>query len=752
MRPRIGPPPPPLHASWKEKILSAIPFGLGVSKPRHFRDMARVLLENRDNLPYALRILRHGVCDGCSLGPRGLTDDVIPGSVHLCLTRLKLLRLNTAGALDPAALSDISRLEGLTGAELKKLGRLGFPMVRRQGMRGFERISWDEALDLAAEAFRRTPGDRTAWFITSRGVYNEAFYVFQKAARLLGSPHVDGSARLCHAPTLYGLGDLLGSGAPNCSLSDFIGTDLLVLWGTNLANNQPVALKYIAEARKRGTRVAIINPYREKGLLKYWIPSLPLSAVFGTRISDDFFQVKVGGDIAFTNGVLKALDARGGLDSEFLRRNASGVEEGLEKVRSTPWERLETGSGVSRGEMERFADLYREARTAVFVYSMGVTQHVMGVENVRSVGVLALARGMLGRPKCGIMAIRGHSGVQGSSEMGVAPDRLPGGTPVDADGAARWGEAWGSPVPATRGMPTPLQVEAMHRGEMDILYTVGGNLYETMPDPGFVREALGRVGLRIHQDIVVNTSALIPAPLVLLLPGATRYETPGGVTTTSTERRVRFSPEIPGPRIGEAKPEWWIPAAIARRVLPRGAELFPYEDTGDIRAEIERLVPLYEGIGALSREGDSFQWGGERLFADGFPKMPGGRARFWVQDLPSLDGEESASNGAFILTTRRGKQFNSIIHGPSDPLTGMAARTAAFLNAGDMLALEVSEGGPLLLRNELGEMLATAVSADIPRGTVQMLWPEGNALIGRRYDPISGEPDYNARVTVERVA
>jgi len=398
--------------------------------------------------------------------------------------------------------------------------------------------------------------------------------------------------------------------------------------------------------------------------------------------------------------------------------------------------------------MERFADLYREARTAVFVYSMGVTQHVVGVENVRSVGVLALARGMLGRPKCGIMAIRGHSGVQGSSEMGVAPDRFPGGAPVDAAGAARWSDAWGSPVPAALGLPTPLQIEAMHRGEMDIFYSIGGNLHETMPDPGLVREALGRVGLRIHQDILVNTSALIPAPRVLLLPSATRYETPGGVTTTSTERRVRFSPEIPGPRIGEAKPEWWVPAAVARRVLPRGPELFPYEDTADIRAEIERLIPLYRGIGALSKEGDSFQWGGERLFEDGFPKMPGGRARFWVQDLPEA---EPAPPGTFILTTRRGKQFNSIIHGPSDPLTGMVVRNAAFLNAEDMKALGLSEGAPVMLGNELGEMLSSAVAGDIPRGTVQVLWPEGNALIPRRYDPISGEPDYNARVTVARV-
>jgi molybdopterin-dependent oxidoreductase alpha subunit len=730
----------------RERLLAAVPFGLGVTKPHHFRDMLGVLLENRDNLPYALRILRHGVCDGCSLGPRGLTDDVIPGNVHLCMSRLKLLRLNTMGPLDPAALRDVSRLQGKSGAELKRLGRLPFPMVWRQGTPGFARLSWDEALDLAAGVLRETPGPRTAWFATSRGLYNEAYYTFQKVARLLGSPHVDYCARLCHAATSYGLSDVFGAGAPNCSLSDFIGTDLLVLWGTNLANNQPVALKYIAEARKRGTRVAVVNPYREQGLVKYWIPSMPLSAVFGSRISDDFFQVRVGGDIAFANGVLKSLAEKGTLDEGFLREKAVGVEDGLAKLRSMPWSRLEEESGLPRAEMERFAALYGAAGTTVFVYSMGLTQHRFGVENVRSIGTLTLARGMVGREKCGIMPIRGHSGVQGGAEVGVAPDRFPGGEPVDAESARRWSEAWGREVPGAPGLPAPLQVEGLHDGAFDVLYSIGGNLYETMPDPEFARRALGNLKLRIHQDIVVNTSALIPAPIVLLLPAATRYETPGGITATSTERRIRFSPEIPGPRIGEARPEWQIPVDLARRVLPDAGRLFPYADTADIRKEIDLLVPLYRGIAGLRKEGDHLQWGGKRLFEDGFGKMPGGRARFLVQDLPHT----VPPAGLFVITTRRGKQFNSMVHDKKDSLTGMADRDVAFLHAEDMKEIGVAAGDRIRISNEHGDLHAIAMPADLARRTVQVLWPEGNVIIPRRYDPISGEPDYNAFARVER--
>jgi anaerobic selenocysteine-containing dehydrogenase len=267
-----------------------------------------------------------------------------------------------------------------------------------------------------------------------------------------------------------------------------------------------------------------------------------------------------------------------------------------------------------------------------------------------------------------------------------------------------------------------------------------------MPDPAFARQALSTLKLRIHQDLVVNTSTLIPAPLVLLLPAATRYETPGGVTATSTERRVRFSPEIPGRRVGEAWPEWKIPVEIAKRVLPDGERLFPYRDAADIRAEIERLVPMYRGIGSLSKEGDSFQWGGERLFEDGFASMPGGRARFWVQDLPEIEVPE----GMFQLTTRRGRQFNSMVFGAGDPLTGIASRDVAFLNPADLKALGIAEGDRVLLSNEHGRLFATAHAAEVKERTLQVLWPEGNVLIPRRYDPISGEPDYNACVRVER--
>jgi anaerobic selenocysteine-containing dehydrogenase len=160
------------------RLRDLLPFGPGRHpRPRPFVEMARVAWENRDNLPYAWRILRHGVCDGCALGPRGLRDDVITG-VHLCMTRLKLLRLNTVGPVADAAFTDADALRALPNEELHRLGRLPYPLVHRGGGR-LHRLSWDEALAIVAEETAGVPGARMGFFATSRGIVNETYYAFQ---------------------------------------------------------------------------------------------------------------------------------------------------------------------------------------------------------------------------------------------------------------------------------------------------------------------------------------------------------------------------------------------------------------------------------------------------------------------------------------------------------------------------------------------------------------------------------------------
>lgn len=732
-------------------FVTYVPFGLLVrTKPRHFREMVKVIWENRHQLPYAWRILRHGVCDGCSLGPRGLKDDVIPGT-HLCLTRLKLLKLNTMDAMPEPAWTDMARLRGMGNEALHGLGRVPYPLLYRKGETGFRRIPWEEALQKVASALSRAEPDQMGFFASSRGITNETYYTFQKLARIAGTPHIDSCARLCHAASTAGLRDTIGWGAPTCSLKDLIGTDLVILFGTDLANNQPVTMKYLHFAKKAGTRVAVVNPFREPALERYWVPSVPVSAVFGTQIADHFYPVAPGGDVAFISGVLKALIAQGQVRRDFVEGHTNGFPELQARLEALDWKEVEEASSLPRARMEELAEIYGRARTAVIVYSMGLTQHRFGVDNVRAVVNLALARGNVGREKTGIVPIRGHSGVQGTAECGVDADKLPGARDITPESVSFFSQAWNHSVPARKGLKAAHLLDRAGEAGLDVLYALGGNYLETMPDPLQAARSLSRVKLRVHQDIVLNTSTLVEPEAeggeVLVLPAQTRYEQRGGGTSTSTERRVRFTPEIPGRRIGEAKPEWEIPVLIGRALKPTRPDLFAFAESQDVRNEMGRVMPLYKGIETLGKEGQWIQWGGERLGVDWkFPNVPGGKARFTVVPIPKVDIPE----GHFFLTSRRGKQFNSITYGPKDGVTGAGDRRTIFFCVEDARRLGLRKGQPVRLRSALGTMDGVCAVGPCRPGHLQAFWPECNVLVGRTYDPVSGEPDYNAFVQVER--
>ena len=730
---------------WKPSLWAGlIPNGLGQVKPNHYWEMVRTVWENRRQLPFAWRILKNGVCDGCALGTTGMRDFTMKG-IHLCTVRLNLLSLNTMDGLDVSLLEDVESLKGKSSRDLRGLGRLPYPLVRRKGDRGFRRVAWDEALDLVASVFRRTDPRRMAFYLTSRGITNEVYYVAQKVARFLGTNNVDNSSRVCHAPSTTALKQTLGVAASTCSYTDWIGTDLLVLIGSDVPNNQPVTTKYMYYAKQKGTRILVINPFREPGLERYWVPSVLESALFGTRLADDFFSIHVGGDIAFLNGVVKYLIEAGGLDDGFIQDHTVGFDELKANLARQSWEELERYSGAGRDEMVRFGRAYAQARTAVFVWSMGITQHRFGVQNVTAIVNLALARGMVGREKCGLMPIRGHSGVQGGAEVGAVPWNFPGGDPVDQDSAARFGEMWGFPVPSEPGLTAVQMIDAAHAGDLDILYSLGGNFLETLPEPRFVQQALERVPLRVHQDIVLTSQMLVdPADTVVIFPAQTRYEQRGGGTETSTERRIYFSPEIPGRRVGESRSEWEILMHLAQRVNPEQADLIHFDSAAAIRDEMARAVPSYDGVQHLKRKGDAIQWGGPMLCQDARFPTADGRAHF----IPLTPPDITIPEGWFMLSTRRGKQFNSMVQGQRDPLVG-ARRDDVLISAEDAAALSLADGAPLLLRSEAGELRGRCKIALIKPRNVQVYWPEANVLLRRgATDPVCGIPDYNTLVQV----
>jgi predicted molibdopterin-dependent oxidoreductase YjgC len=377
---------------------------------------------------------------------------------------------------------------------------------------------------------------------------------------------------------------------------------------------------------------------------------------------------------------------------------------------------------------------------------MGVTQHVNGEDNVRAIVNLALTRGFVGRDGCGLMPIRGHSGVQGGAEMGCYATAFPGGGAVDEEGAAELSREWGFEVTSAQGLTAPEMLDAAGRGELGVLFAVGGNFRDVLPDPAQVESALGRIPLRIHMDIVMASQMLAdPADTVLLLPATTRYETPGGLTETTTERRVVLSPEVPGPRVPGARPEWQVLTELAARVRPDRAEAVRFAGTDEIRSEIGRLVPSYAPIAELREGGDSFQYGGRHLCEGWRFPTPDGRARFSRPRIPPA----APKDGRLALSTRRGKQFNSMVQESRDAMTG-AVREAILLSAEDARRLGLSDGDDVAVRSDHGELRGRIHLAAIAPGNVQVHWPEGNVLLdGGLRSPQAGMPDYGARVTVE---
>ena len=536
-----------------------------------------------------------------------------------------------------------------------------------------------------------------------------------------------------------------GFGAATNSYTDWLDADLIVFFGSNVPNNQPVTVKYLHYARQRGAEIAVVNPYREPGLDRYWVPSVPSRALFGTDLAQHWFAVDTGGDLAFLNGTMKALlDLPGGVARGFVERSTEDFAAVEASLRRTSWSELEGASGSSRAEMERFAGLLCAKPKTILVWSMGLTQHRHGVDTVLAICNLGLMRGLPGLRGAGLVPIRGHSGVQGGSEVGCAPV-------TEAATLDRWAEVWGFEPPRGPGLAATGQLEAAADGDIDAFWILGGNFLETTPDRQRIESALHRPRIRIHQDILLNSAMLLePSDTVLLLPATTRYEIPGGVTETTTERRIVYSPPIAyrddeARRLGESRPEWEVLCEVVSRVRPDPSGALDFADTGAIRDEIARAEPRYAGIENLKQKGDQFQWGGPRLFENGRFATPSGRARFCAVEPPA--GRE-LRDGELFLSTRRGRQFNSMVHGDRDALTGLR-RSDLLMNADDGRERGIAEGDRVEVASSVSRMELEARFGPIKAGNVEAHWPECMELLPWSLDPDSGEPEYGVRVRIE---
>ena len=650
----------PTPSNWA----SLKPFGIGEQRPNNFGEVFRAGWENRDSAGYAWRILNEGVCDGCALGTTGMKDWTIDG-IHLCNIRLRLLRLNTMGALDPARARRRRRAAlRFAGRELRALGRLPEPMLRRHGETGFTPVSWDEALDLAAERIGAAGPDRCGFFLTSRGMSNESYYAAQKAVRAIGTNSIDNAARVCHSPSTFALKEALGVGATTCSYSRLDRHRPRRLHRLQ-RRQQPAGDDEVPPRRQEGGDEGRSSSTRSAspGWSATGSPRSPRAPSSGRRSPTSFFTVNTGGDIGFLVGALKHL-----IEIGWHRR----------RIRRGPHRRFRCGRGAlprrragrtSRpsparpaSEIGEFAALLAGARNGVIVWSMGVTQHERGEDNVRAIVNLALARGWVGREGCGLMPIRGHSGVQGGAEMGCYATAFPGGAEINEANAAALSERWGFEVPASPGLTAPEMIDAAGRGELDVLFASGGNFLDVLPDPDSVATTLGRLPLRVHMDIVASSQMLVDPP-----PGERGPAPPGGDPLRGPGRGDRderpsagssSAPRSRPARIAEARPEWSVFSDLAARVRPELAERIRFAGTAAIRGRDRRGgAALRADRGASARAATRSSTAARSCRRAPSSRPPTGEPTSFPLPSPSRCRPTAASP----LSTRRGKQFNSMV-------------------------------------------------------------------------------------------
>ena len=498
--------------------------------------------------------------------------------------------------------------------------RLTSPLIREG--EEFREATWDEALDLIVERLseiRDEHGADSIAMTSSSKATNEENFLNQKFARqVIGTPHVDNCARLCHSSTVAGLQQTVGYGAMTNRINEDIGeTDCYLITGSNTTEGHPVLATRIKQNVRNGADLFVFDP-RKTGIADH---------------ATQYSRTKPGGDIAWINGMIRYIIGEELHDEEFIEERTKHFDELVEKVDPFTPEKVEELTEVTPEELANAAETIATADTCIFGWAMGMTQHSHGTRNVLALANLALVTGNLGKPRAGLSPFRGQNNVQGGGgDMGPAPHTLPGYQDLgDDDVLDKFEEAWGVRPPDEIGLHLPKQFGAMHEGEIRGMYIMGENPVLSEPDVRDAEKALRKLDFLVVQDIFLTETAEFAD---VVLPAASAAEKYG--TFTNTERRVQLvRPAVSPP--GEAMSDMAILQALARRF---GFD-WDYDSPADVMDEINDLVPIYGGItyDRLENTPEGIQWpcfdeddpGTPYLYEEAF-NFEDGKARFVPAD------------------------------------------------------------------------------------------------------------------------
>jgi molybdopterin-dependent oxidoreductase alpha subunit len=708
-------------------------------------------------------------CKTCALGMGGQRGGMVNEMGHfpeVCKKSLQAMVADMQGAIqsDFWQQYSIRDLQQLSPRELEHCGRLVEPLRYTQETGRYNPISWKEALERIATKLRATPPDETFWYFSGRSS-NEAGFLLQLFARLYGTNNVNNCSYYCHQASGVGLASVTGSGTATIELEDLEHADCVFVIGGNPASNHPRLMRTLLGVRRRGGQVIAINPIVETGLVRFNVPSDIKSLLFGSSIATLYVQPHIGGDLALLTGVAKRIVEIGAQDEPFLGNHCEGWPVLKARLASITWDEITTKSGLSRSEINETASRYAAAKYAVFSWTMGITQHAHGVDNVQAIGNLALLRGMVGRPGCGLMPIRGHSNVQGMGSVGVSPklkdaifDRLQSHFNVV--------------LPTTAGRDTMACIEGAAAGELKVGFCLGGNLYGSNPDATYAAKSITNLDQIVYLNTTLNTGhAHGLARETIILPVLARDEEPQPTTQESMFNFIRLSDG--GPRRHEGtRSEIDVIASIAERVArpaspssagassltadqstngnggnsrqSRGLSAIDWSQmrsTAQIRKAISQFVPGFEQMADIDRTKEEFQIGGRTFHTPQFA-IPNGRARLHVHELPDVAGTED--NEIRIMTIRSEGQFNTVVYEDEDIYRGVEHRDVILLHPDDLRRLRLSDNQLVTVHGPAGSMpnIRAFEFPKIKAGNAAMYYPECNILVSRTLDPQSKTPAF----------
>lgn len=686
-------------------------------------------------------------CKTCAVGMGGQKGGMVNERGHFPEVCKKSLQAQAADmqAAVPADFWEtysVAQLQKFSPRDLETRGRLVQPVLYERGRQFYRPISWDEAYRRIAGKLQQLTADETFWYFSGRSS-NEAGFLLQLFARLYGTNNVNNCSYYCHQASGVGLMSAIGSGTATLTLDDVGRADLVFVIGGNPPSNHPRLMTTLMHVRRRGGEVVVINPVIETGLVKFRVPSNVRSLLLGDKIATLYVQPDIGGDLALLTGVAKRIDEMGAQDEGFLRGHCEGYDDWIAQVRAIPWSEIQQKSGVSQSDINAIAERYAAAKNVVLSWTMGVTHHAHGVQNVQAIANLALMRGMVGRPGVGLLPIRGHSNVQGIGSMGVTPKLR------DAI-FERLESEYGVRLPTTPGLDTLGCMEGAYEGRLKLGLCLGGNLYGSNPDANFAAESLANLEMLVYLNTTLNTGhAHGLAAETIILPVLARDEEPQATTQESMFNYVRLSDGGPRRHAGP-RSEVEVIAALAERTLP-GAGAIDWrsmQNTGKIREAIGKVVPGFEKIGEIDRTRQEFQIAGRTFHAPSFPTSTG-RAKLHAHELPDLRG---GGEELRLMTVRSEGQFNTVVYDEEDLYRGQERRDVILLHPDDVARLGLQENQRVAVRNETGALDNILVRSfpQIKPGNALMYYPEANVLVPRYADPQSKTPAFKGVVvTVE---